>query len=172
MCFGLSRRGSPQNPSPVWYHKSGVGTIIINQIVVLNTHSRVVREACARWQPASCEVRSGGSVPPQVYAFFVAVLDNMSEASPGRMCGGRANLALVAPCCVLLWEKRTCFCREVLLVPLGTIGPEVVCDLTLYVKHHGARKSPAKSGRHVCVPEMGHTKTVGPACGQTRAGRQ
>ena len=117
MCYRLPRRGSPQNPSPVWYHKSGVGTIIINQIVVLNAHSRVVREACARWQPASCEVRSGGSVPPQVYAFFVAVLDNMSEASPGRMCGGRAKLGAR---CALLCPSMG---KKDLLRQGGPIGP-------------------------------------------------
>ena len=123
-------------------------------------------------QPASCEVRWGGSKPPQVYAFCSAVLDICPRQSPGRMCGGQANLALVAPCWAHLWAKRTCFGREVLLVPLGTIGLEVVRDLTSYVKYRGATKSPAKSGRHVCVPEMGHTEAVGPARAQARKGRQ
>ena len=58
------------------------------------------------------------------------------------------------------------------MVPLGTIGLEVVRDLTSYVKYRSATKSPAKSGRHVCVPEMGHTEAVGPARVQTRKGRQ
>ena len=49
-------------------------------------------------QPASCEVRWGGSMPPQVKRIlFEFWLVSRPEKSPGRMCGDRADLVLRAP---------------------------------------------------------------------------
>ena len=70
MCYGLPRRGSPQNPSPVWYHKSGVGTIIINQIVVLNAHTRV---DCATWAWGSRPLVRFGGVDQNHHRFMLFV---------------------------------------------------------------------------------------------------
>ena len=88
------------------------------------------------------------------------------------MCGGQANLVLVAPCCTPLWAERTCFGRGVLLVPLGTIGLEVVHDFGIVCQISWRDKSPVKSDRQTCHPEMDGNETVGPARAQARKGRQ
>ena len=100
MCYGLPRWGIPQNPSPVWYHKSGVGTIIINQIVVLNTHSWVV---VATWPGGSLPLVRLGRVDQYHHRFkpFVwSLLDNCPRQAPAACAvAGQAwlSLRLVVP---------------------------------------------------------------------------
>ena len=50
---------------------------------------------------------------------------------PDRMCGGRSTLALIASRSPQIVDKRTCFNREVVLVPQGTTQLEVVCDFDI-----------------------------------------
>ena len=68
-------------------------------------------------QPASCEVRWGGSMPPQVSKLFEFWLVFGPKTSPGRMCGGWANLALIAPSCVRFAGRKD------LLTQGGRVGP-------------------------------------------------